>query len=63
MKNYFFAALLALLVVLSSISVRQSVLGIGGSPPPIPPLGIGGSPPPIPPLGIGGSPPPIPPLS
>ena len=77
MKNYFLAFLLALLVVLSSVSVRRSVAGIGGSPIPIPPpevqasrvLGIGGSPIPIPPpegqasnvLGIGGSPIPIPP--
>jgi hypothetical protein len=62
MKNYFFAFLLALLVVLSSVSVRQSVLGIGGTPPPVPPFGIGGTPPPVPPFGIGGTPPPVPPF-
>ena len=65
MKHYFLAFLLALLVVLSSISVRRSVVGIGGTPPPMPPnyLGIGGTPPPMPPnaVGIGGTPPPMPP--
>jgi hypothetical protein len=64
-KHYFLAFLLALLVVLSSISVRRSVVGIGGTPPPMPPnyLGIGGTPPPMPPnaVGIGGTPPPMPP--
>ena len=60
MRNYFLAFLLALMVVLSSVSVRRSVAGIGGTPPPIPPpnyLGIGGTPPPIPPpnyVGTGG---------
>jgi hypothetical protein len=52
-KNYFLAFVLALLVVLSGLSVRRSVAGIGGSPAPIPPmsaLGIGGSPAPIPPM-------------
>jgi hypothetical protein len=55
MKNLFLAFLLALLVVLSSVSIRASVVGIGGSPMPIPKgpngvvaLGIGGSPMPIP---------------
>lgn len=65
MRNYFIAFLLALLVVLSSISVRRSVVGIGGTPPPMPPnyLAIGGTPPPMPPnaVGIGGTPPPMPP--
>ena len=53
MKNYFLASLFALLVVLSSVSVRRSVVGIGGTPAPIPPmssLGIGGTPAPIPPM-------------
>jgi len=54
MKNFFLAFLLAVLVVLSSVSIRASVAGIGGSPMPIPPkqsvaLGIGGSPMPMPP--------------
>lgn len=56
MKNYFLAFILAVLVVLSSVSVRRSVAGIGGSPIPLPPkgevvdaLGIGGSPIPLPP--------------
>ena len=77
MKNHFIAFLLALLIVLSSVSLRRSVAGIGGSPIPLPPpeaqasnaLGIGGSPIPLPPpeartskgLGIGGSPIPLPP--
>ncbi len=71
MKNFFLAFLLALLVVLSSASIRQSVVGIGGSPMPMPPkqmvaVGIGGSPMPMPPkqmvaVGIGGSPMPMPP--
>lgn len=66
MKNYLLAFLLALLVILSSVTVRRSVVGIGGSPAPLPPmaLGIGGSPAPLPPmaLGIGGSPAPLPPM-
>jgi hypothetical protein len=52
-KNFFLAFLLALLVVLSSVTTRQSVAGIGGSPMPLPPmkaLGIGGSPMPLPPM-------------
>ena len=57
MKNYFLAFMLAVLVVLSSVSIRRSVAGIGTSPVPIPPpkaqaidaLGIGTSPVPIPP--------------
>jgi hypothetical protein len=51
-KNYFLAFLLALLVVLSSVTIRQSVAGIGVSPVPLPPtkaLGIGVSPVPLPP--------------
>ena len=65
MRNFFVALLLALLVVLTSVSVRRSVVGIGGTPPPMPPnyLAIGGTPPPMPPnaVGIGGTPPPMPP--
>jgi len=67
-KNYFLAFLLALLVVLSSVSVRRSAAGIGGAPAPMPPmntLGIGGAPAPMPPmntLGIGGAPAPMPPM-
>lgn len=69
MKNLFLAFFLALLVVLTSVSMRQSVAGIGGSPIPKPPTqlvaaGIGGSPIPRPPtqlVGIGGSPIPRPP--
>lgn len=68
MKNYFLTCVLAVLVVLTGVSLKQSVAGIGGSPvPPVPPssTAIGGSPvPPVPPslMGIGGSPvPPVPP--
>ena len=71
MKNNKLALLLALFVVLSSVTVRKGVAGIGVSPIPIPPpqaLAIGVSPIPIPPpqaqatpLGIGVSPIPIPP--
>ena len=53
MKNFFLAFLLALLVVLSSVTTRQSVAGIGGTPAPMPPmkaLGIGGTPAPMPPM-------------
>jgi hypothetical protein len=64
-RNYFIAFLLALLVVLSSVSIRRGVVGIGGTPPPMPPnfVAIGGTPPPMPPnaVGIGGTPPPMPP--
>jgi len=54
MKNFFLAFLLALLVVLSSVSIRASVAGIGGTPMPRPPnkvvaVGIGGTPMPPPP--------------
>jgi hypothetical protein len=61
-KNYFLALVLALLVVLSSVSIRRSVLGIGTAPAPIPPMsgvGIGTAPAPIPPMsavGIGTAP-------
>ena len=64
MKNYLLAFLLALLVVLTAISLRRGVAGIGGSPTPWPPdaVAIGGSPTPWPAnvLGIGGSPTPWP---
>ena len=54
MKNFFLTFLLALLVVLSSVSIRASVVGIGGTPMPRPPnqlvaAGIGGTPMPRPP--------------
>jgi len=51
MKNYLLTFLLALLVVLTSMSLRRSVAGIGTSPVPVPPtvLGIGTSPVPVPP--------------
>ncbi|MFZ0963377.1 MAG: hypothetical protein WAO35_21150 [Terriglobia bacterium] len=78
MKNYFLAFILAVFVVLSGVSIRRSVAGIGGTPAPIPPMqgqavdafGIGGTPAPIPPMqgqaidafGIGGTPAPIPPM-
>jgi len=67
-KTYLLAFLLALLVVLSSVTMRRSVAGIGGTPAPMPPmsaLGIGGTPAPMPPmsaLGIGGTPAPMPPM-
>ena len=68
MKNYFLSFALAVVVVLTGVSLKQTVAGIGGSPvPPTPPslMAIGGSPvPPTPPSvrAIGGSPvPPTPP--
>lgn len=65
MKNYFLTFLLALLVVLTSMSLRQAAAGIGTSPAPMPPnvIGIGTSPAPMPPnaIGIGTSPAPMPP--
>jgi hypothetical protein len=76
MKNYFLSLVLAVLVVLTGMTLRRSVASvtptsgaqnnltaIGGSPaPPIPQLvAIGGSPAPPIPQAIGGSPaPPIP---
>lgn len=56
MKNFFLSFSLALLVVLSGVSIRQSVAGIGGAPMPVPTtkahasvmLGIGGAPMPVP---------------
>jgi hypothetical protein len=65
MRNYFLALLLAVLVVLSGVTVRRSVAGIGTSPAPMPPIGIGTSPAPMPPIsvmGIGTSPAPMPKL-
>ncbi len=52
MKNYVLTFLLAVLIALTSVSLRQTLAGIGGSPAPIPPMvsGIGGSPAPIPPM-------------
>jgi hypothetical protein len=65
MKNYLLAFLLALLVVLTGMSLRRSVAGIGTMPPPMPPnaIGIGTMPPPMPPnaIGIGTWPVPMPP--
>ena len=65
MRNFSLALLFALLVVLSSVCLRRSVAGIGGSPVPLPPgaTHIGGSPVPLPPgaMHIGGSPVPLPP--
>ncbi len=51
MKNYLLTFVLALLVVLTGMTVRRAVAGIGGSPVPLPPnaTGIGGSPVPLPP--------------
>ncbi len=52
MKNYVLTFLLALLVVLTGMTLRRTVVGIGGTPvPPYPPsLAIGGTPvPPYPP--------------
>ena len=65
MKNYLLAFLLALLVVLTSMSLRRSVAGIGTAPVPMPPnaTGIGTAPVPMPPnaIGIGTAPVPMPP--
>jgi hypothetical protein len=62
MKNYLLTFLLAALIVLSGISVRRAVAGIGSSPvPPLPgALAIGSSPVPPLPGAIGSSP--VPPL-
>ncbi len=65
MKNYFLSFVLAVLVVLTGVSLKQSVAGIGGAPVPMPPnaTGIGGAPVPMPPnaAAIGGAPVPMPP--
>jgi len=68
MKNYFLTFALAVLVVLTGVSLKQSMAAIGGAPvPPLPPnvTAIGGAPvPPLPPSAraIGGAPvPPLPP--
>jgi hypothetical protein len=64
MKNYLLTFLLAVLVVLTGMTVRRAVAEIGGSPVPLLPkaMAIGGSPvPPLPKaMAIGGSP--VPPL-
>ena len=75
MKNYFLTFVLAVLVVLTGMTLRRSVanatqsgfagqnnlVAIGGSPTPPIPKAIGGSPTPPIPKAIGGSPtPPIP---
>ena len=67
MKNYFLTFALAVLVVLTGVSLKQSMAAIGGSPIPNPPslaTAIGGSPIPNPPAtaAIGGSPIPNPPV-
>lgn len=65
MKSYGLTFLLALAVVLTSASLRQSVAAIGGAPVPVPPdvTSIGGAPVPVPPdvTSIGGAPVPVPP--
>ena len=54
MKNYILSFSLALAIVLAGVTIRRSVVGIGGSPIPIPrpSVSIGGSPIPIPPPGV-----------
>ncbi len=52
MKNYVLTFLLALLVVLTGMTLRRSVVGLAGAPVPLPAsvTGFGGSPmPPFPP--------------
>ena len=63
MKNYFLAFALAILVVLTGFSLKQSVAGIGGSQMPPNVTAIGGAPVPDPPdtEAIGGAPVPDPP--
>ncbi len=67
MKKYIFAFLLALLVVLTGMTLRRSMAAVGGSPIPWPPArvaAIGGAPIPWPPArvaAIGGAPIPWPP--
>jgi len=67
MKNYLLALVLALLVVLTGMTLRRSAAGIGGAPVPLPPAAvhIGGAPVPLPPaaLHIGGAPVPLPPAA
>ncbi len=62
MKKQLLTFVLALLVVLTGMTIRRAVAGIGGSPVPLPdPGAIGGSPVPLPdPSAIGGSPVPLP---
>lgn len=61
MKNYFLAFALAVLVVLTGFSLKQSVARVGGTSPAV--TAIGGAPMPAPPPGaaIGGAPMPAPP--
>ncbi len=67
MKKYIFAFVLALLVVLTGMTLRRSMAAVGGSPIPWPPAqvaAVGGSPIPWPPAqvaAVGGSPIPWPP--
>lgn len=66
MKTYVLTFVLALLVVVSGVTIRRNISKIGGSPMPLPPMtAIGGSPMPLPPMGaaIGGSPMPLPPMA
>jgi hypothetical protein len=64
-KNYVLSFLLAVLVVLTGVTLKRSITGIGTDPVPIPPkvFAIGTDPVPIPPkaMGIGTDPVPIPP--
>ena len=62
MKNYLLTFSLAVLVVLTGMTVRRAVAEIGGSPVPLPKaMAIGGSPVPLPKaMAIGGSPVPLP---
>ncbi len=54
MKNYVLTFVLALLVVLTGMTVRRSVVGYGGAPVPLPPsvTGYGGAPVPLPPASV-----------
>ena len=51
MKNFFFASLLAVLIVLTGATLRQNIAGIGTMPVPVPPnaTAIGTMPVPVPP--------------
>ena len=69
MKNFNLAILIALVVVLTSVTVRRSVGGFAANQSSVAPLGmiaIGTSPAPLPPMGggphIGTSPAPLPPM-
>lgn len=66
MKTYLLTLVLAVLVVLTGVSLRRSAAKVGNSTGAYPPVaGIGGSPIPLPPMGagIGGSPIPLPPMA